>query len=247
MYAESKVLAALQLLDEGLSLSTASRITGVSRSTLRSWRAGPRPVRTADCFRCEALPVDDAGYARLLGYYLGDGCVSRVRSSYTLRVSCDATYAGIISDVSETITRIRPHHRVFHVRAPGAVVVQANWKHWPCLFPQHGPGRKHERTIRLEPWQQRIVEDHPADLLRGLFHSDGSRTHNWATRVVAGERKRYDYPRWEFVNRSDDILRICTVALDLLCLTWTRPRVDVISVARSHDVGVLDELIGPKA
>ena len=46
--------------------------------------------------------------------------------------------------------------------------------------------------------------------LRGLFHSDGSRTNNWATRNVAGERKRYDYPRWEFVNRSDDIFDICT-------------------------------------
>jgi hypothetical protein len=22
-------------------------------------------------------------------------------------------------------------------------------KHWPCLFPQHGPGRKHERKIQL--------------------------------------------------------------------------------------------------
>ena len=24
-------------------------------------------------------------------------------------------------------------------------------KHWPCLFPQHGPGRKHERKIELTP------------------------------------------------------------------------------------------------
>ena len=27
-------------------------------------------------------------------------------------------------------------------------------KHWPCLFPQHEPGRKHERKIELMPWQQ---------------------------------------------------------------------------------------------
>ncbi len=49
--------------------------------------------------------------------------------------------------------------------------------------------------------------------------------------------KRYDYPRWEFVNRSDDIIGICTAALDLLCLRWTRPRIDSISVARAYDVG----------
>ena len=60
-------------------------------------------------------------------------------------------------------------------------------------------------------------------------------------------RKRYDYPRWEFVNRSDDIIGICTAALDLLCLRWTRPRIDSISVARAPDVRRLDELIGPKA
>jgi hypothetical protein len=75
-----------------------------------------------------------------------------------------------------------------------------SWKHWPCLFPQHGPGRKHERPILLEDWQREIVERHPGDFLRGLFHSDGCRTRNWATRVVAGERRRYDYPRWEFVT-----------------------------------------------
>jgi hypothetical protein len=76
--------------------------------------------------------------------------------------------------------------------------------------PQHGPGRKHERPIVLEEWQRAIVERCPGDFLRGLFHSDGSRTRNWATRMVAGKKKRYDYPRWEFVNRSDDILDLCT-------------------------------------
>ncbi len=38
----------------------------------------------------------------------------------------------------------------------------------------------------LEDWQRDIVEEHPAEFLRGLFHSDGSRVRNWATRMVAG-------------------------------------------------------------
>ena len=103
-----------------------------------------------------------------------------------------------------------------------------SWKHWPCLFPQHGPGRKPgssgwdearvepERPIVLEEWQREIVEEHPADFLRGLFHSDGSRVRNWTTRMVAGERKRYDYPRWQFTNESDDIRGLCGWALDLV-------------------------------
>lgn len=246
MYTDSAVTACLGLLDQGLSLSAVSRQTGVSRSTLRSWRVGSRRARPTGCFRCEPVPVDRAAYARLLGFYLGDGCVSKVRSCYSLRISCDASYSGIIDDVTTTIESIRPRRRVSHVRAPGAIVVQGYWNHWPCLFPQHGPGRKHERLIRLEPWQQVIVDEHPADLLRGLFHSDGSRTNNWTTRMVAGEPKRYDYPRWEFVNSSDDIIDICTAALDRLGLRWTRPRNNSISVARAPDVRRLDELVGPK-
>ena len=68
---------------------------------------------------------------------------------------------------------------VIHVAAPGCVMAQSHWQHWPCLFPQHGPGRKHERPIVLDDWQREIVEDHPGPFLRGLFHSDGCRAKNW--------------------------------------------------------------------
>ncbi len=51
-----------------------------------------------------------------------------------------------------------------HVRAPG-VVVQSSWKHWPCLFPQHGPGRKHEWLIALEDWQAEVIQAFPSPRL----------------------------------------------------------------------------------
>ena len=137
--------------------------------------------------------------------------------------------------------------RVWHVGAPGVVVVQSNWKHWPCLFPQHGPGRKHERPIVLEPWQREVAQAFPADLLRGLFHSDGCRVSNWATRVVHGERRRYDYPRWQFVNASEDILGVCTWALDLVDVAWRRSGPRTVSVSRREAVAALDRLIGPKS
>ncbi len=56
------------------------------------------------------------------------------------------------------------------------------------MFPQDGPGKKHERPIALEPWQQEIVDAHPWEFIRGLIHSDGCRITNWTTRLVAGER-----------------------------------------------------------
>jgi hypothetical protein len=127
------------------------------------------------------------------------------------------------------------------------VITTVSWKHWPCLFPQHGPGRKHERKLVLEGWQREIVEAHPADFLRGLFHSDGCRVKNWATRVVGGEKKRYDYPRWQFTNVSADILGFCTDALDLLAVPWRQSRWNCISVSTRAGVAQLDELIGPKS
>lgn len=136
---------------------------------------------------------------------------------------------------------------MFQVHAPGTVVVQAHWKHWLCLFPQHGPGRKHERPIVLEDWQRSIVERHPAAFLRGLFHSDGSRVRNWATREVAGEMKRYDYPRWQFTNVSIDIRELCCWALDLVDVAWRQSNHKTISVSTRAGVARLDELIGLKA
>lgn len=161
------------------------------------------------CPRCEASPLDHEAYSALLGFYLGDGCISAAARYFALRICCDETYPAIVADVSRLILDVRPAGRVFHVAAEGVVVVQAHWQHWPCLFPQHGPGRKHERSIVLDDWQREIVTDHPAPFLRGLFHSDGCRAKNWTRRWVAGEWKRYDYPRWQFTNVSLEIRELC--------------------------------------
>lgn len=230
----------------GVSLSEASRALGIARSTLRAWLL--TADQASDCCRCAgASPAPGADYAALLGYYLGDGCVSTHRAHTTLRISCDAALPGIVRDISRLVGAVHPVAGVFHVPAPGTTVVQENWKHWPCLFPQHGPGRKHERRIALEDWQVEIVTAFPGHFLRGLFHSDGARVNNWATRVVAGERRRYDYPRWQFSNRSEDILALCGSALDLAGIAWRRSGPWTISVSRREAVARLDGLIGPKA
>ena len=65
--------------------------------------------------------------------------------------------------------------------------------------------------------------------------------------MVAGQRKRYDYPRWEFVNTSDDILGLCAWALDLVEVSYRRPRVTAIAVSRRDDVRRLDTHIGAKS
>ena len=245
VYLDRVRVAALVALDEGASLSAVSRDLGINRSTLRAWHDSPR-VQSTDCPRCDGRVLDVQAYAALLGYYLGDGCVSRLARYYTLRVSCDAKYPQIIIDVEHMIGSVRPDRHTFRVRAPGVVVVQSNWMHWPCLFPQHGPGRKHTRQLDMADWQWDIVEQHPAGFLRGLFHSDGCRVKNWATQIVAGEKKRYDYPRWQFTNDSGEIMTWCQAALDMLDIPWRQSGRRVLSVSRRDAVSRLDDLIGLK-
>lgn len=115
-----------------------------------------------------------------------------------------------------------------------------------CLFPQHGPGRKHERTIAPEPWQLAVVERHPGPFLRGLFRSDGCRVLNWTRKRTESGIRRYEYPRYLFSNKSTDILGICEAALDLVGVAHRRPRWDMVSVARRAAVARLDESVGPK-
>jgi hypothetical protein len=133
------------------------------------------------------------------------------------------------------------------VQAVGCVSVVSYWKHWRCHFPQHGSGPKHLREIQLTDWQRELVIEEPGPFLRGLFHSDGCRVANWTTRLVGGEEKRYEYPRYQFSNESADIMALCQWALDPLAIPWRMPRRNALSVARREGVAVLDRHVGPKS
>jgi hypothetical protein len=120
--------------------------------------------------------------------------------------------------------------------------IQSYWTHRPCLFPQHGPGRKHERPIVLADWQRDIVEAHPWQLIRGLIHSDGCRAINRVT--VRGVP--YAYPRYFFANESHDILQIMGDTLDRVGVAWRYNRPNSISIARREAVAAMDAHVGPK-
>ena len=115
-------------------------------------------------------------------------------------------------------------------------------KQLPCLFPQHGAGPKHGRSIVLERWQEDSVADSPGLFLRGLIHSDGSRFQN---RVRHGKRV-YEYSRYNFSNRSADIRALFCRACDQLGIEWRIMNAFNISVARRESVAILDAHVGPK-
>jgi hypothetical protein len=181
-----------------------------------------------------------AAYVYLLGLYLGDGCISPVhRGVYRLRIALDTRYPGVIRSAAVALSEIRGRKAHVQSQSGNWVEVSGYWKSWPCLFPQHGPGKKHERPIVLTEWQRELVSRWPDQLLRGLIHSDGCRFINTG-------RGNWSWPRYNFRQASIEIRGIFCDACDLMGLHWTRAGQRTIYVSRKADVAKLDEFIGPK-
>jgi Homeodomain-like domain len=250
MRSAAEVARVLALVDKGYTASQVARLTGVPRSTVRDWCAG-RNLRTPrrDCRTpcgCdhEFSHLRAEGYGYLLGLYLGDGCISRSRRVWRIRIALDAAYPGIVQECASAIEAVAVGKRTYTLRRRDqrAVEVSAYWKHWPCLIPQHGPGPKHLRPIVLTEWQRRLVMPDPRPLLRGLIHSDGCR-------IIATERKGTYVrraPRYAFKNRSEDILRLFGTACEAAGVHFSRASPTQIAVYSKDSVAILDRFIGPK-
>jgi hypothetical protein len=178
--------------------------------------------------------------------YLGDDCITLGRKGvYALLVTC-CNEPGLIDAAQDAMSAVMPTSSVFRRRRPGCTSVDSCSKHWPCLFPQHGRGRKHERRIALETWQRSIVDAFPGQLARGLCHSDGYRGSNRIRRGLPSGDRWYAYPRYLFVSQSADIRALCGEVLDALGVAWRYSKPNTISVARREAVVRLDEFVGPK-
>jgi hypothetical protein len=235
------------LIAEGRSDWEIWRVTQIPRRTVRDWRLGRssstlRPKKGGDreCRQgCEPWALPPAPYNYLLGMYLGDGCISRSHNVWRLRIATDARYPGIIEECCTAMETVMPGRRILRLRRRSQCVeISMYSKHWVCLFPQHGPGRKHERRIRFEPWQRELVGQAAEYLVRGLIHSDGCR-------VIANDRGVRSV-RYHFSNRSEDIKSLFCEALDSLSIQWTRPSDREIAVYRKHAVARLDQFVGAK-
>ncbi len=242
----------------GHSVGAIAAHLGLPRSTVSRWCRGDVPTdarallaggvpqaRCASCGRRGRHEALSSEYAYLLGVYLGDGCLGRVSRTTSLRIALDLAYPAIIEEVAGAMLAVRGGGTVSRYSPPGkeCVLLTSYTRAWRCLFPQHGPGRKHDRPIVLEPWQLEIVREHPGRLARGLIHSDGWRGVN----RVRTKGRDYEYPRYQFSNRSDDIRTLFTDALDRLGVDWRPWGRFHISVARREAVALLDEHVGPKA
>jgi hypothetical protein len=196
------------------------------------------------------VPPDQAAYSHLLGLYLGDGHLAAHPRTYRLVITCDAGYPSLVEAcrISVGLTGVPPRVRVEPHPSSRCVRVVADSKHWPEVFPQHGPGRKHERRIEVDAWQREIVDRFPHEFLRGLLHSDGCRTVNrFKTTLPSGRVADYAYPRWFFSNRSADIRALFCEYCERLGIRWTQSNPRNISVSHRRSVSLLDSFVPMKS
>ncbi|MFE1783273.1 helix-turn-helix domain-containing protein [Streptomyces sp. NPDC059506] len=246
----------LAMLQNGASQRAVSDQFGVPRGTIGWWayedrrRRGIVIARPCHCPRCKGVDFDHSAYSYLLGLYLGDGHIVSKPKQHHLSIYCCDNWPGLIDEAEKAMRTVMPGYSTSRIQKKGCTEVKSYTSHWTCMFPQHGPGRKHERAIALEDWQEEIVEEHPWGLIRGLIHSDGCRVTNWTVRTVGGERKRYEYPRYFFTNKSDDIRQLLGQTLDKVGVEWTTLARGSdpfnISVARRESVALMDLHVGAK-
>ena len=227
-----------------------SRETGIPRSTVHRWRHHGAPQRQRRLVAPDTWTPEKAprAYCYLLGLYLGDGNIHGDRSPI-LRLTMDARYPALINEAISALQMVFLPRSIGHyVRGGGAwVVLQISGRAVLSAFPQHGPGQKHTRRIELAAWQRELTHAHPAELIRGLIHSDGCRTVNrFKTNLPSGRIAEYEYTRYFFSNLSEDIREIFCTHCDLLGVRWTQSNPRNISVSHRASVAILDEAVGPK-
>lgn len=202
--------------------------------------AGVRPL----CPRCwkptRAIRFTSGEYAELLGLYLGDGHIVRAGRAYRLRLSLDARYPRVVSDAEALLRRTFPENRVgaFRVDGGATAIVSVYCAHLPCLFPQHGTGKKHHRPIRLEAWQRTLVEEAPWSFLRGCIHSDGC--------FFINRTGPYRYLSVDFHNLSGDVLGLVAdacVMVGVRCRRYERK----VRIYRRPDVREFAAFVGSKS
>ena len=158
-----EVAQVLELVLAGRNDCEIARELAIPRGTVRDWRRGKTPdfdrVRTrllrngwiCEVCRGDPLLLPQVPYTYLLGLYLGDGYIaSHARGVYRLRICCANAYPELIKRCEEAMGEVIAT-KVSRVACVGCTEVASFSKHWPCLFPQHGPGKKHQRKIELTP------------------------------------------------------------------------------------------------
>jgi transcriptional regulator with XRE-family HTH domain len=249
MRPKTQVDAAIHLIAMGYSdREIAQRLT-IPRRTISDWRRGRNRIRSrtrdGQCLGHDLSALPAPEYAYLLGIYLGDGYISAgQRGVWRLRVTLDAAYPAIIEECRVAMAAVLPCNRA-HVgrRSMGRCVDVSMWsKHWPCLIPQHGPGRKHLREISLFGWQDRSLKENVSAFCAVLYIAMARESSRLSARATT-----FDEP---LATRSATGLAIYGNSFARAAMHWgsagTQPSENQIAIYRQASVAILDCFVGPK-
>ena len=257
--------AALDLIAAGHNDCEVSRRLGVPRRTIMDWRRRRYEERRVAysleiCPRCwrpaKPMVFTPSDYAQLLGVYLGDGYVSRGARTYRLRIYLDSRYPKMNGEIkllmercfrANAVTVTKPSRSPLSGRDDTCTVLSIYSTHLPCVFPQHGSGRKHERSIVLEDWQEAAVAAAPWGFIRGCIQTDGCA---FVNRTDIQRSEPYEYLSYQFSNRSLEIVELfvgacCDVSVQCR-VTGSHERGWAVRINRRSSVALMREHVGVK-
>ena len=237
------VRAVFALKARGMTDREVSQGTGVPVNTIRLWRNRQVPWCARAGVLHEGRPRDDTppdlaslpreAYAYLLGMYLGDGWLSRNGSSWMLRIALDEAYQGIVAECERALREVSQDGPLFARReGPTAWSSAQRGIHGRSCSPSTVRGGSTTAGLNLPTGSRRSSRRPHSASCEASSTSDGWRGLN---RVYA-KGKRYEYPRYQFSNRSDDIRKLFTDVCDRLDVEWRQWTRYHVSVARRKSV-----------
>lgn len=265
----------IELYKEGYNQSEISRTLRIPRATVRDiikifkqynspFKPNVSKEKTSAIINDLQNPTNEdkyiyQNYVYLLGVYLGDGSLIKIKNKkdlYRLRVTCDAKYPNLIQEIKTAIEIILPDNTVGSIKRYwkgklSCIDVSCWSKFFIHLFPSYQQGRKHTYKIVLKPWQEILVNRYPKLFLRGLIQTDGCRYKQTNT------KENYYY---NFTQKSDDIKNMFLYFCNKLNIKYTCTlhksgsknikgednTAWVITIRNKHSVLFMDTFIGPK-
>lgn len=204
----SEVKHILELFKSGYSQNKIYKVLGVDRGTIRQIINDPEGYLQKASIDFDLSSIDKKSYAFILGVYLGDGCISKTHKAdiFRLRIALDIKYQNLNNEIITELKKIFPNNKVNYMRVgeTNGCVISLYSTNLLKLFPQHDIGKKHERQIVIEDWQNHIINEYNEDFLKGLIYTDGSFYYSGKSEYC------------NFTNKSKDIIELCSNAMNKL-------------------------------
>lgn len=211
MNIEEKLEFTKRKLSEGWSQRKIARELEVDHSTIGYWVKKNFEVvghqQTSLIRLNELANRNKHQYSYILASYLGDGCISRMLKTYSMRIVCDSKYPDISVRQKNALKALFPNNKVsiYTPKNRNINIVTMYSNFLPEMFPQHDEGKKHDRDVSLHDWQQEIVNREPECFLIGFIDTDGCEYYHTGTTLNM----------YMFTNKSTHII-------DMYCNTLRR-------------------------